>query len=156
HLSGDFMQIRFRSPLLKRLALFAAAALFAAQAQAQSAPRVFVLDAETLQTNKRLLGEGDKTLAAALVQLKREADDALAMQPLTVMDKAFTPPSGDKHDYMSQVPYFWADSSKPDGLPYLRKDGERNPEIRKFRNHDAFNKLMATTEVLSLAWYFTG
>ena len=27
---------------------------------------------------------------------------------------------------MSQAPYFWPDPSKPGGLPYIRRDGERN------------------------------
>jgi hypothetical protein len=38
-----------------------------------------------------------------------------------VMDKEFTTVSGNKHDYMSQAPYFWYDSTKPNGLPYMRK-----------------------------------
>jgi hypothetical protein len=161
---GEFMR-SCCSKSLRALALFAIATLSAApvhaepvgrpNAESAAAPRVFVLDAEILQANKRLLREGDRNLAAGLAQLKREADEALDMRPLTVTDKDFTPPSGDKHDYMSQAPYFWADPDKADGLPYIRKDGERNPEIRKFRNHDAFNRLMASVEVLALASYFT-
>ena len=48
----------------------------------------------------------------------------------TVMHKTQIPPSGDKHDYMSQGPYWWPDPSKPDGKPYIRKDGVKNPEIK--------------------------
>jgi hypothetical protein len=39
----------------------------------------------------------------ALAALQHEADKALAMKPVSVMDKGVTPPSGDKHDYMSQA-----------------------------------------------------
>jgi hypothetical protein len=38
------------------------------------------------------------------------------------------PPSGSKNDYMSMGPYWWPDPEKPDGLPYIRRDGEVNPE----------------------------
>jgi len=34
---------------------------------------------------------------------------------------------------MSLAPYFWPDPSKPDGLPYLRKDGQTNPEAKEFK-----------------------
>ncbi len=47
----------------------------------------------------------------------------------SVMDKRQIPPSGDKHDYMSQGPYWWPDTTKKEGKPYIRLDGVRNPEI---------------------------
>jgi len=47
----------------------------------------------------------------------------------SVMDKRPIPHSGDKHDYMSQGPYWWPDTTKKDGKPYIRRDGVRNPEI---------------------------
>jgi len=75
--------------------------------------------------------------------------------PFSVMDKAVTPPSGDKHDYMSHAPYFWPDPSKPNGLPYIRRDGERNPEIRKITDHDEFGRMGEDARALALAYYFT-
>jgi hypothetical protein len=53
------------------------------------------------------------------------------MEPVSVVQKAVTPPSGDKHDYMSQAPYWWPDPASADGKPYIRRDGERNPEINR-------------------------
>lgn len=50
-----------------------------------------------------------------------------AAERFTVIDKTLLPPSGDAHDYASFGPYWWPDSSKPDGLPYIRRDGETNP-----------------------------
>ena len=61
----------------------------------------------------------------------READKAMNLTPPSVMDKNMVASSGDKHDYMSMGPYWWPDPSKPDGLPYIRKDGQRNPELSK-------------------------
>ena len=75
-------------------------------------------------------------LCALLAFTPAHADDLksarskLSMKPLSVVDKKITPPSGDKRDYLSLAPYFWPDPSKPDGKPYLRKDGKVNPESR--------------------------
>jgi len=80
----------------------------------------------------------------------------LDMKPVSVMEKSFTPVSGNKHDYMSQAPYFWYDSSKPNGQPYLRRDGERNPEIYKITDRTYLGKIDNACRILSLAWYFTG
>jgi Alginate lyase len=65
---------------------------------------------------------------AARESIIRAADRALQTKPASVMDKSKTPPSGDKHDYMSVGPYWWPDPAKPDGLPYIRRDGETNPD----------------------------
>lgn len=88
--------------------------------------------------------------------LVKQADKFLSMDPVSVMDKEFTAVSGNKHDYMSQAPYFWYDSSKPNGLPYLRRDGERNPEIYKITDRKFIGELVDATRILSLAWYLTG
>ncbi|MEI9974387.1 MAG: alginate lyase family protein [Ignavibacteriota bacterium] len=44
----------------------------------------------------------------------------MARGPYSVVQKSRVPPSGDKHDYLSQAPYWWPDPAKPDGLPYIR------------------------------------
>ena len=72
------------------------------------------------------------------------------------MDKSITPPSGDRHDYMSQAPYWWPDPSKPDGKPYIRKDGQRNPEISKITDRDNLGRLGDAVTTLSLAYAYTG
>ena len=93
--------------------------------------------------------------ATAYEGLKAEADRLLDAQPLSVMMKEKTPASGDKHDYMSQARYYWPDPSKPDGLPYITRDGESNPELNKLdRNRLGTTANRVTT--LALAWYFSG
>src|SRR5215831_17811958 len=74
--------------------------------------------------------------AAAREALIKAADRALEQKPLSVVDKKKVPPSGDKHDYLSQAPYWWPDPSKPDGLPYIRRDGETIPN----RSSDDFDR----------------
>ena len=87
-------------------------------------------------------------------ELKSRADKLLNAVPYSVMDKEKTPASGDKHDYMSQARYYWPDPTKPDGLPYISRDGESNPELNKLdRNRLGSTASRITT--LSLAWYFS-
>ncbi len=80
---------------------------------------------------------------------------ALAAEPLSVMQKGRTPPSGDKHDYMSMAPYFWPNPNTPNGLPFVNRDGQMNPESRK--DHDGLRLQQTITRVhtLSLAWYLS-
>ena len=70
------------------------------------------------------------------------------------MEKKHLPPSGNKHDYMSLAPYHWPDPSKPDGLPYIRKDGETNPEVREYKDKEYMPKLCAMVHTLGLAYFF--
>src|SRR5829696_1593655 len=119
-------------------------------------PRVFVMDAQQLETLKTKLQQNDRATIELIAKLQKEADAFLGMKPMSVMDKSFTPVSGNKHDYMSQAPYFWYDSSKPNGLPYLRRDGVRNPEINKITDKKLLGDLENATKTLALAWYLTG
>jgi hypothetical protein len=72
------------------------------------------------------------------------------------MEKFNTPPSGDKHDYMSLAPYFWPNPDTKDGLPYIRKDGKTNPEVNDYKDKAYMPALCAEVEKLALAFYFTG
>jgi Alginate lyase len=124
--------------------------------QQASPPAVFLLDAKQLEKSRAAINKGDKALAPAWDKLKRDAQKALAEGPFTIINKGATPPSGDKHDYMSQAPYFWPDPNKPSGLPYIRRDGERNPEINKITDHKSIDDLENAVEPLALAYYFSG
>jgi hypothetical protein len=119
-------------------------------------PDVLLLDGNKLVALKKKIQQKDAPTLQLVTALRKQADELLNSKPVSVIDKAFTPPSGDKHDYMSQAPYFWYDSSKPNGLPYMRKDGVRNPEINKITDHRNLGELDNTCRTLSLAWYLTG
>jgi len=117
-------------------------------------PRVFLLDAIMLEKLKDQ--SQSKDTLQLLSELKRAAEKAKSEGPFSVMLKEQFPPSKDKHDYMSQAPYFWPDPSKPHGLPYMRKDGERNPEINKITDHDQMSHMSTAVRTLGLAYYFIG
>jgi hypothetical protein len=119
-------------------------------------PRVFLLDGKQLQASRERIRAGDKFLTPALAELEREARENLNRRPYSVVYKNATPPSGDKHDYMSQAPYFWPDPKSSNGRPYIRRDGERNPEINKISDHGNILEMPEKVETLALAYYFTG
>src|SRR5262252_10706871 len=123
---------------------------------ADPAPRVFLLDASQLQAARGAIRQGDKTTARAWDRLQREAQKALSEGPFSIVGKAVAPPSGDKHDYLSQAPYFWPDPKSPNGLPYVRRDGERNPELNKISDHQSLDRMQSAVEALALAYYFGG
>ncbi len=125
--------------------------------QAQSnQPKVYLMDVDRLETLKKKYQQNDAATVQLVTDLKKEADKLLDMKPVSVIDKTISPPSGNKHDYMSQAPYFWYDSTKPNGLPYLRRDGQRNPEIYKITDRTYLGNLDNASRTLALAFYFTG
>jgi len=121
-----------------------------------SLPRVFLLDAKQLQETRQRIHQGDQSLAQAWAKLEGEAQQALSAGPFSVTSKGATPPSGDKRDYMSQAPYFWPDPKSPNGLPYIRRDGERNPEINKITDHRTMDQMVDAVQTLALCYYFKG
>lgn len=111
-------------------------------------------DYEWMQAVKQKLDTGDATWRPALDKVVGDADDALEAGVYSVTFKQMVPPSGSKHDYMSMGPYWWPDPEKPDGLPYIRRDGEVNPE-RDQLDSSPKSKMINSVRALSIAWYFT-
>lgn len=74
--------------------------------------------------------------------------------PLTIINKPYLPISRKANDYISLSTYAWPDTNKANGLPYVLRDGYRNPNADDFD----FPKLAEMTnriQVLGLAWYVT-
>lgn len=122
------------------------------------APRYFGANPGALIKAKARLAAGDQELAPALKKLLAEADEALNKTPPSVMDKTRIPPSGDQHDYMSLAPYFWPNPKSTNGLPYIRRDGEVNPDSRDKKLNDSprISLMGGSIETLALAYYFSG
>ncbi len=123
---------------------------------AVAAPRTIVLRGETLARTRARRRAGDAELRPAYERQLRDAVAALATPPQSVMAKRRTPSSGDKHDFMSTAPYWWPDRTKPDGLPYVRRDGERNPESRLDSDDERFGAMESAVYSLALAYWFAG
>ena len=95
-------------------------------------------------------------LNVALSELKENANNALTTGPFSVMDKTGIAASGNKHDYYSIGAYLWPSPNTADGLPYINRDGEENPE-HKTDKYDASNflRMIRSVDALSLAYYYT-
>lgn len=111
---------------------------------------------QVLNTKRGIDFKNDKSLRPAYLKLIYDADSLLSYKPVSVMQKKDIPPSGNKHDYMSLAPYWWPDKSKPNGLPYIRRDGEVNPEVKNYPDKEQMPKLCENVNALALAYYYSG
>ncbi|MFP4500987.1 MAG: alginate lyase family protein [Candidatus Hydrogenedentota bacterium] len=118
-------------------------------------PHVFLADAEQLMEVRARVAAGDPALQPAMDKLLADAKEALEAGPFTVVEKPMTPPSGDKHDYMSVGPYWWPNPDTEDGLPYVRRDGDVNPERYEYDNVRQ-SKMSSAVRTLALAYFLTG
>ncbi|MBM2805643.1 MAG: alginate lyase family protein, partial [Deltaproteobacteria bacterium] len=125
-------------------------------AAAAEPPRLVILNLADLNGAKKQLDANDAALLPALSRLKRDADRALGAGPFAVTHKELTPPSGDKHDYMSLAPYWWPNPNTANGLPYIRRDGEVNPERDQTSDRKRFGDLVQSVKTLALGYFFTG
>ncbi|MDU1892175.1 MAG: alginate lyase family protein [Dysgonomonas sp.] len=113
-----------------------------------------IITADQLAYAKRNLNNipnGSSAQKALIKNAEKELEKDLI--PVTLKD--IIAGSGDKHDYVSMGPYWWPDSTKTDGLPYIRRDGLRNPEIEKL-DRVKLDKLSKGVNTLAYAYYFTG
>ncbi|CAG8605358.1 16298_t:CDS:2 [Racocetra fulgida] len=56
---------------------------------------------------------------------------------------------------MSLSRYFWPDPKKPDGLPYIRKDGFSNPEFFTITDYVLLRKMFKDIQDMGFAYFFT-
>ncbi len=121
-------------------------------------PTTILMDPIHLATTKAAIKSGDATYKPAFNQLIVEAEAALKEGPFSVTDKEKLAPSGDIHDYASYSRYWWPDPKTTDGLPYIRRDGETNPDSQSLTKSDRqrLGTFAEHTETLGLAYYFTG
>ncbi len=92
----------------------------------------YLLDAGAAQRARKAAEAGDTRIKPLYDRALRDADKLLAEPDPTVVDKEKMPPSGDKHDYISMGRYWWPNPDTEDGLPYVRRDGHSNPELKQF------------------------
>lgn len=144
--------------LLRSAALAAGlGACLAAPALAASPSQFFTYDPAELALARQKIAAHDPLYLPSYDNLLTDAGAALTHKRYSVVDKSLAPASGDKHDFFSFGPYWWPDPSKPDGLPYIRKDGQHNPASSTDATDAArIGHFTHDVQALALAWYFTG
>ncbi len=71
------------------------------------------------------------------------------------VNKLKIPPGGNIHDYYSQAPYWFPDPSKADGLPYINRDGEFNPDaISPESDHERMKRVTRAIYKLALLYFY--
>lgn len=134
---------------MKKLALI----IFVIACSASGLKAQWLWNINTLQNVKNNLKS--PVYAEAYAQLLKDAEAALNRKPYSVTYKQRVAPSGDKHDYVSLSRYYWPDPSKPDGLPYINKDGQSNPELNKY-DRNPLGNMAGAVNTLSLAYFYGG
>lgn len=86
-----------------------------------------------------------------LITLRNKADEYMNTVPYSITYKKLIPPSGDPKDYMSMGIYWWPNPDTPNGLPYIRKDGVRNPETI---DKNSYGAMANAAYYLAIAAYF--
>jgi hypothetical protein len=147
--------------LFARLLLISMVLVGSTAAHAEEPPAVLLLDQPALVQAQAAARAGDPAIQPALADLRQQADRALTRGPFTVTAKTAPPPSGDVHDYVSLSIYWWPAGLDPAGLaglPYVQRDGVRNPEADDTTHYDAnaVSQMVADVETLALAYFLTG
>lgn len=124
------------------------------KAQSSTLPDAPFPDPATAKEMKNEMGTS-RAARKEIQMLSDKADGLLNKKIYSVVDKKFAPPCGNMHEYMSMAAYYWPDPSKPDGLPYIDKDGQRNPDNAKVTDHKGSDDLISYVTTLSWAYYFT-
>jgi hypothetical protein len=124
---------------------FAAAVLLVASTLAPALPAA--------DETRSLLAAGDSLPRA---QLEALLPKALRAPVVTITDKPQPPPSGDPHDYVSYARYWWPDPTKPDGKPFVRRDGQHNEAQVAAGDRKKIDRLVDSVTVLALGWHRLG
>ncbi|HMP07369.1 MAG TPA: alginate lyase family protein, partial [Lacipirellulaceae bacterium] len=129
--------------------------------RSQPAPRVgdrkiLLADETVLGAARQQFREGRR--GALSERAVREADQALNSPLRSVTDKALLPPSGNQRDYMSIGIYWWPNPNTPDGLPWVRRDGQVNPDAHAGQVSDSrrLEEMIDDVQTLSIGWHLTG
>jgi hypothetical protein len=130
-------------------------ALFVAATPAVAAQsRWFTYDPVELAQARAQIAAADPLYQPSYVALLKKADAALAKANPSVTAKTLTPASGSKHDYFSFGPYWWPNPNTPNGLPYIRRDGQTNPDSKTDAT-DSVRLASFSSDVRSLALAYT-
>jgi len=99
-------------------------------------------------------------LAATVARIDRDrilrlANRALQLKPPAITDHIATNSAGGLHDFFSQADYEWPNPNTTNGLPYINRDGESNPDVFSFHRM-AMRDMKDAVAALAAAYALTG
>jgi hypothetical protein len=90
-----------------------------------------------------------------LTAIIQQADAYLTTLPVQITDEIAPHSPGNAHDYYSNGDYWWPNPDTVDGLPYVRRDGESNPD--NFHAHRILlRRMRSRVACLAAAYRITG
>ena len=94
---------------------------------------------------------------STLTLLIKRANSALESPIRSVTQKERLPASGNPNDYFSIGPYWWPNPDSKDGLPFIRKDGERNyATLEQIPDSQLLRSFVRDVSNLAVAYHLTG
>jgi hypothetical protein len=88
-------------------------------------------------------------------RILKAANVALKLEPISITKYRSALSQGGTNDFYSNADYFWPDPTKPDGLPYVNRDGESNPN-NFWQHRMAMRDLRDAVASLAAAYKATG
>ncbi len=88
-------------------------------------------------------------------RILRLANEALELKPPAVTDEIATNSAGGPHDFFSQADYAWPNPTNKNGLPFVGRDGESNPNVFTYHRL-AMRNMKDAVAALAAAYVITG
>ncbi len=109
-----------------------------------------------LQTRAASAAELARTVAEIdRGRILKLAAEALRLKPPAITDQAATSSAGGPHDFFSQGDYYWPNPTNKNGLPYVGRDGESNPDNFDYHRM-AMHNMKDAVAALAAAYALTG
>jgi len=128
-------------------------------ANEHNVPMISILyDDMLLQEAKEAIHKKDGNIMPVYMVIKNYVDSiSMNLEPLSVApsNKIHIAPSGDPRDYITLSPYWWPDSLKVDGIPYIRKDGKRNPKVYEYRERVNSTIFAENVQLLAVTYFLS-
>jgi hypothetical protein len=108
--------------------------------------------------NRLLMQHESISLQLALLESKRIyrlANQALALKPPAITEFTGTNSAGGLHDYFSQADYAWPNPANENGMPYILRDGESNPNTF-IKHRMALREMKDAVAALTAAYALSG
>jgi hypothetical protein len=145
---------------LSTLISFGPSILKAEQTLAPVSEKLYLFQYGRLELLKKAVAEKDSLSTAGKFakEILHEADQALTWPVFTIVNNKVKGSMGapNPHDYFSTAPYYWPDPKKPNGLPYIRRDGERNPARKAISDEYQERGMLDAVVNLSISYRITG
>jgi hypothetical protein len=105
-------------------------------------------------------GPSDEQLVRDLATLEqprilRLAKQALELRPPAITDHIAANSAGGPHDFFSQADYAWPNPTNRNGLPYISRDGQSNPDVFSYHRM-AMRNMKDVVAALAASYALTG